>query len=489
MKSIKLKQENRLYLLLFLLCVLKFMLFNFSYFPVLDDFIQYDGYRMYDDLSYVYFGIGTIATRPIASLLDPLFWGAIDGRFALFIITLMHFFSCVIFYKTAKKLDIALSPVFGVIYLTVPVMAESAYWLSASTRVVTGLLFSSGSFYFLAKHIKNGKKSEIFAFWLLSFLSCGFYESALAFSSAGMLILMFYFRKKIKKKWIFIIPFANCASFCGIYASLSKIGAMGNRARNFSLSALFGNEKISEFFVQTGEFFTKGILGLTKLSFGEGIRNLLSGRAYGAFIFLCIIVLSCAFLYKPQKSEGKKLSAIFFGFLMFFVPLFVNFLPEEMWLTFRSFGFSVFALALISERLISFSKSRFCVGIISAFLAVLFTVGSVGEYSVYKKVSEKDIKLCEKIVSVLEPDVLEGKKEAIVILEKIPSEELLFYKDNVKSVFYEDWSLTGVVRSVADNIKIKKITPVRKENADSFENKQVIYIDENFDVKGENDIG
>lgn len=485
MRLIKLKQENRMYLLLFLLCIFKFMLFGFSYFPILDDFIQYDGYRMYGDLKYVYFGIGTIATRPLASVLDPLFWGAMPKWMALFIVTLFHYLSCVLFYKTAKELNITLGPIFGVIYLLMPVMAESTYWLSASTRIVAGLLLSSGSFYFLARFIKNNKNSEIFGFWILSFLSCGFYETAIAFSSAGLLLLMLYFRKRIRKKWVFVIPFANCAAFSGIYASLSHVGAMGNRAQGFDIAEIFKAEKFTQFFTQTAEIFSKGFFELTKASFLKGLTSLLNGRAYGALIFLCIVIFSCACVFKPQKSEGKKLSVMAFALIMFFVPLFAYFLPSEMWLTFRSFGFSVFALALFSERLISCAKSKTVAGVLCAFLSFTFTVGSVGAYCTYKEVSEQDVKICKKIVSVLDENVLSGEKEAVIVLKKNPGSEHLFYKDFVKSVFYEDWSLTGAVRSVSGNIKIKKITPVSENSDFNKENKQIIYIDENFDVRGE----
>ena len=178
-----------------------------------------------------------------------------------------------------------------------------------------------------------------------------------------------------------------------------------------------------------------------------------------------------------------------FAVVMFFVPLLVNFLPSEMWLTFRSFGFSVFALALFLDRLLCLAKGRFAVGAVSCVLAFLFTVGSIGEYSFYKEVSEQDLRLCQSIVSVLEEDVLSGEKEAVVVLKKIPSCDYLFYKDHIKSVFFEDWSLTGAVRSVAKNIKIKKITPIKEGVDFKKEDKQIIYIDENFDAKGENYVG
>ena len=478
MKALNLKENTKLYILLFSLCLLKFLLYGFGYFPVLDDFIQYEGYRLYDSLKHVYFGIGTIATRPLASLLDPFFWGAIGKSTSLFIITVMHFFSAVFFYKAAENLDIKLTPVFGIIYLLIPFGAESFYWLSASTRVVCGLFFSSLGIYYLCRYVKTKKRIFILGFWFFAFISGGFYEAALAFSSAGLFLIMIFCHKRIKDKWVYIIPFANGAALCGVYAALSGIGAMGSRAQGFNIKGIFSLDKLSAFFAQLGESINLGIFELTKNSFLKGFEALFCGRAWAFCVFLLIVACSVCFLFIKKVESGKKLLPICFSILMFFASLCVNFLAEEMWITFRSLGFSIFGLALFCDRIISCMKGNYPKVLVAAILAFIFSIGSVGEYSVYKDVSEKDVLLCHQIYEKLDSSVLSGEKEAVVVKKNMPkTKQTVFYKDHVKSVFYTDWSLTGGVRAAGKNIKIKKITPVLAGEEFNKENKQIIYLD------------
>lgn len=475
-----------LFTLLFLVCMLKYSVFGFHYFPVLDDFIQYDGYPLYDSLSYVYFYIGTIATRPLAAILDPLLWGALSGGISLFIITVMHFFSAVFFYKAAEKLGIILSSVFGIIYLLLPLGFESFYWLSASTRVVCGLFFSSAGIFFLADFISSGGKSRIFGFWLFTLLSGGFYEAALAFSCSCSLLIMIFFRKKIRQKWVFAIPFANGAVLCGIYSALSNVGMMGSRAESFSVGSLFTLSKISSFFSQLKESLSVGIFELTKNSFLSGINVLLCGKLLPAFLLIVFFAVSLCFFIKKRETVKSSAYVFIFAAIMFFAPLAVNFLAEEVWITFRSLGFSIFAIALFADRLISLIGKNSLTGIISAVFAFAFLVCSAGEYCSYKTVSEFDVSLSKKIYEQLDNDVLSGEKETVVIFDKFPDafNKTVLYKDHVKSVVFEDWSLTGAVRAQGSNIKIKKVTPLDNDGKFEKDNVQIIYADENFNIKG-----
>ena len=486
MRGIKAKNDYRLFAVFFVLCFLRYTLFGFRYYPILDDFIQYDGYRMYNDLKYVYFGIGTISTRPFASLLDPLFWGAMSKTASLILITLMHFFSCVLFYKTAREFDVYLSPVFGVIYLFLPLNCESIFWLSASTRVVTGLFFSSLGLYLLAKYIKTEKLTDVFGFWLFTLISCGFYEASLAFSSSASLLLMIISRKRLKHKWVFTVPFINGAVLLGVYSALSGIGAMGSRAVGFSLSKLFTLEKLSEFFVQLVKTLYNGTIVLTKNALVLGIKTLICGKFFPALVLSLIIMVSAGMFAVKKGSSQKTIGTLLFAVIMFFAPLFVSFLAEEMWITYRSLGFSVVALALIFDRLIAPIKSKTAISLISFVLCIVFTVAMVGDFGVYKEVSETDISLCTKIYESLDTEVKNGEKEVIAIFEKMPEKgENILYKDHIKSVTYADWSLTGGVRSAGKNVRVKMITPVLLGENFNGENKQIIYIDKDLNVKGE----
>ena len=124
---------------------LPYLYYGFLYLPILDDYIQYGAYPLYENLSYVYCSIGTLSVRPLANLLDPLFWGhfwQVPGL-ALFIVTLLHLVTCLLFYKISQLISLPLSPLFFVIFLLAPLGMEGRYWLSASSRLVVGLFFAA----------------------------------------------------------------------------------------------------------------------------------------------------------------------------------------------------------------------------------------------------------------------------------------------------------------------------------------------------------
>ena len=89
-------QKNRLFIDSAFLAALLFKVasLGFCYFPVLDDYIQYGGYPLYENVGYVFFHIGTMATRPFASALDPTLWGAFYPHlfFVAIIISVLFFF-------------------------------------------------------------------------------------------------------------------------------------------------------------------------------------------------------------------------------------------------------------------------------------------------------------------------------------------------------------------------------------------------------------
>lgn len=494
MKALKINNETKKYTILFLLVMAKYMLFGFRYFPILDDFIQYDGYKLYNDLRYVYFGIGTIATRQAASLLDPAFWGVLPKGFSLFLITVLHYFSAVFFERALKKFDINLSYIFFVIFLLIPIGFESFYWLSASTRIVCGLFFAIVGFYFLATYIKSKKAKFLALFWTFSFISCGFYEASLVFSFVTSYFLMLVFSKEIKRKWIFIIPIVNTVAMAGIYAGLSGVGAMGSRASAFSIETLLTGEKITEFFVQLKEIITSGFFTLSIRAFGVGLGEMFCGKATYALLFFAIVAVASAFLFIKEKNTKKSKEAypafaLVFALVLIIAPLLVNFLSEEMWLTYRSIGFSIVGLALFCDRIFVYLKSRRLCAWVSFFLAVFFCVGSVGEHSLYKEVSEKDVALCKMIYENTDESVRRGEKEAICVLPYEIKQDGVFYKDHIKSVFSSDWALTGAVRAVGENIKIKKVTPIVCGETFSKENVYVIYFDENLQIKGVENFG
>ena len=163
--------------------------------------------------------------------------------------------------------------------------------------------------------------------------------------------------------------------------------------------------------------------------------------------------------------------------VLFAAPLAPNLLVSTVWLPYRAVFISFLGLALMAEPLFKliFRKNNIA-GIACGLILFVFLFANVNEYDTYKRVSEYDTCVAQNISEQLDSDVMSGKKNAVVILERgTDIYQVDFYKDHVKSVLEADWSLTGAVRAVTKNMKIKKITPVLS-GYEEITNEQVLFM-------------
>ncbi|MBQ3225896.1 MAG: hypothetical protein IJB48_02440 [Clostridia bacterium] len=475
------KSGNKLAVLFFGALLLKYLLYGFSYYPVLDDFIQYGGYPLYGDLGYVWFGIGTMTSRPLASLLDPLLWGSLWEVMgvSLFLITMLHFSAVCFLERTLYKNGYSVGPLFWIASLFLPIASEGAYWISASSRLVVGLFFASASLYFLTRALSEKKAGFTALFIVLHLLSYGFYEAVAVFSFLCAVFILYHRRKSLGKRvWFCAVP-VLCLISMFLYTLLAaNIGAMGSRAGGFGFSNLVG--KIGESAWQLGRIFTKGVWKSTVGGFFSGLKVLGAEGLWGALVLLLILAASVVlarFGRGKRSKSGLPWGVLVVGALLFLAPLAPNILVETVWFPYRSIFVSLIGLALALDTLVSRIRVKPYLKYI-AYAAVLFVclVANVNEYDTYKRVSEYDVRTVQNIAERLDSRVLSGERNAIVIVEA-PTEiaQVDCYKDHVKSVLEQDWSLTGAVRAVTKNMKIKLVTPVFSGEGETT-NEQVLFL-------------
>ena len=85
-----------------------------------------------------------------------------------------------------------------VIFLTLfPLVTEGTYWMSASTRIVTGLFFAVLAGVFFVRWLEKKGNSLLSGglFMIFQLLAYGFYEQVLVFSVTLILLLAFLERK------------------------------------------------------------------------------------------------------------------------------------------------------------------------------------------------------------------------------------------------------------------------------------------------------
>ncbi len=462
-------------------CGLMFKVFSqgFSYYPVLDDYIQYGGYPLYENLSHVYLNIGTIATRPFAAVLDPALWGQFFPN--MWIVLL---FICVMFFAGVKliaavfeRMDTHITPFLYAIVLLIPLGFEGTYWISASSRVCVGFFFTGLASHLLVRVIKNNKLYLI-GYIPLTVLSFGFYESVMILSALLQLTVIMTLVKSNKKRLLYLVtPVVSGVCMLVYYKLAGNIGALGSRANGFALTGM--GARFIELLRQFAEIIIKGG-GLTTANGAFYGLKLLVSSAWGvALLVLAVLIsLSCGYFGGAVKFRAKAKYCIPLGIVLVLLPLVPNALAADVWLTYRSVVPAFFGLTLISAPIFSkLLKHKSVRAGVIFFMVLLFSLGNVNELDTYRRVHETDDKLVTQIAQQLDEDVLSGDKNTIVVLdEEIIAPQVSYYKDHVKSVFDSDWALTGAVRAKAKNIKIKMITPVFSLDGIDTQGKQIIYI-------------
>lgn len=446
-----------------------------TYYPVLDDYIQYGGYPLYDSLSHVYLNIGTIATRPAASLLDPAWWGQMYPHLwvTLLCISALFFMGTKLLCTSLERIDIHVTPFLYAILLLCPLGFEGTYWISASSRICVGIFFAALSLWLLIKFIDTKVRTYFPFYALCTLLSYGFYESVMVLSALLQLIFILRLVRENKKRALYLITPVVLGVLMLVYYKLAQnIGAMGSRASGFDFANLFSNaaELISQFF----EIMVAGG-GLTVvMGTAWGIKLLISSVwGIGIFALIILIAIACGYFGAKQSFFADWRICLPAGLALTILPLIPNALSSPVWLTYRSVVVCFIGLAIISACIIKKLLNKSVVRGIAIFLMVLvFSFANVNELDTYRRVWETDDALVTEICQQIDTD-----KEAIVVLtEEVIVPQVSYYKDHVKSVFDSDWALTGAVRAKLRNINTKMITPVLSLDGVDTEEKQIIYI-------------
>ncbi len=472
----------------FFALLLKVFSAGIHYFPILDDHIQYGCYPRFP-LSHVLFDIGTIGSRPFASLLDPTFWGLFYNCMwiALLLISVMYFMSAVFLDHILVEHHIKITPFLYCVFLLAPITFEATYWISAATRIVVGMFFATSATILLMLYLNQKKKLTLVFYSICTLLSFGFYESVMIFS----LILQSFVIIKRALKYNskrplrhFIIPFSLAFLMVIYYMVASKVFLLGGRATTSSVSGI--GSRVSDLSFQVFYTVFAGFFRTTFIGFWDGLLYIFASPWNALILFPLILAVSffCAICSKKHKIRGRVNTSVPLGLAMIFLPLLPHLLVPDVWITYRSVflclpGFCI-AFASLGQKFLKKHKPR---QIIVFSLVFLFSVGCVNEVQTYKKVSKTDAVIAQNIADALNDDVKNGEKSAVLVLpHEIIIPQTSYYKDHVKSVASSDWALTGAVRAKTKNNKIPYITPVYSLDGVDTSGKQVLYMDENYQV-------
>lgn len=484
------KTERSLVIGLLLALFLKYMLYGFQYYPILDDAIQYGCYPLYPNIvNDIFLHVGTIATRPLAGLLDPLLWGRMWNCMwlALLLITLLHFCSFLLLDQILQYNGIKASPLLYLLFLLFPTASEATYWISASSRLVVGMFLALLSIWLLCRYFHGGKRLLLILSVPTLLASFCLYEQVMVFGFCAYLLVV-VLQRPPKRRWQVVIP-AGCAAAVLIYYRLaSGIGQMANRAAGFSFGNLFAN--IIPFCKQMAEIWGVNSAKLLFVGSYEGMVTLLNRGMLLAIAFVGLAAICALQIGRTPYPRDARPNwwLCLIGAGLFLAPFAPNLLVEEVWLTHRSIFPSLIGLGLMAEPLVSkFLRHRAVRTPVFMVLTLLFLFSNVNEYRIYRETSLYDRQIVTQLAQQLDDAVRTGQKQLAVISgEPYHIPQPAYYKDHVKSVTYADWSLTGALRAECKNVEIPTVLLLQAEDGlvdtSQLNNQQIFSITDSGDV-------
>lgn len=476
-------REALLFCALLLCYMTRYAAYGFEYYPMLDDYIQYYWYaNMPDTLNSVFLGIGTISTRPLAGILDVYFWTelfASGGAAVLLCNSLISVLAVYLLRRVLESMDISVGAVFYAVLLFLPIVFETQYWLSASSRIMVGILLAALALVTLERYTKRGGAWRLALFWILNLCSMCFYEQVLIFS---FLLCVAYMYRTGQKRSCYIIVCVNVCIVALYYLAFKNVGALGGRTKILLTPEIFSH--IEYMIKELGNVLADCFFGLNANGFARGLAVLKNKLWLG----LCIVVFSAATAVLDKKAKRHLLGDWFvylFAAVLMLAPLALLFVTQDAALPYRTVYVSLVGAAILLDRLLSLVPVGERIGRLLVF-ACIFCLGTacVSEMTDYRATSLIDKKICTGIVRELDDKVLSGEGECYLVgARRAYTETNAQRGEHIISVTSSDWALTGAVRYYLGGY-VKRIIPAESLTEEIINSGDLILeIDDELEVK------
>lgn len=481
-----------LFLSAFILIVIRYCYYGFSYYYQLDDYIQFHDFsaRGIDTFAEIT-AAGLMGSRPVAVLGDMLVWSHFFPIMILAVVIIAAMYTVSAFaLQWVWARHFSIGNLFIVIFTLLPLGLEGIYWMSAASRIVAGLFFASAALVSFEKWCQIGRKRYLFLYLICQLLSYGCYEQVLLFSAASVLILTVLNFEKRSRALFGLLSVVNIALYFlfikhfPMNATIEKRMVFVSPFSNYYWEVYFLNvlKQIKAAFIDGGFYtFAKG--------FKRGIVFLFSDRNY---LYLTGLSLTCLMLYFLTKSSRIRVKSpgkgLFVGLLLFAAPLTIFFVISNSWFSLRGTVTSYCGLAIIIDIAFALlisrkrAQNKITAGVVT-LLALAFCISAISEIHDYKETTEKDQKFIFILKTTLEQDGIlrKGLNIGILNLETNYLQDQNFsYHEHITGVTSSEWALHGALESIAGQ-DIPNVSPLPKNPMYAPWNSSDMQI-KNFDV-------
>jgi hypothetical protein len=452
------KRTLLLLLVIFGLIFIRYCYYGFEYFYQLDDYIQYHNYdaRLSNPFAQI-MSMGMLAARPLAGCADLLVWTHFFPVMILgvLLISAMYAASAVLLQRVWSR-HFGTGHLFLAVYSLLPLGFEGTYWMSAATRIVTGLFFAAAALYMFEQWCEKGKKRALVFFGLLQLISYGFYEQVLVFSATSILLSAFYHDRTQRRRsaWA-LLSFGNAAAYLLFVHSFPNSPLYKNRMKLLlPTNADYWSMHFPSVLDQVKKaFFEGGYYTLAK-GFKRGAALLFSD--VNVLYIVGVLALSAALFFLTKHSPPqKKRSAVGFvaGLILALAPVLPFFFFENSWFSLRGTVTSFCGIALMADALfvmvISKAKDgRLITACTAAVLAIIFCTASISELYDYRQTTANDRNVEALLADALREDGNLDKNLNVGILNLKPTyltDQNYNYHEHIQGVTSSYWALYGVL--------------------------------------------
>ena len=417
-----------------------------GYEPILDDTVQYILYPTSVDYGALIAREGMFSSRPLAALMDLLVVGQMGNLFfAVILMAVMHGISCVLFQRILSRF-FSVGPVFAVIYTLLPLGCEGTYWLSAATRVVSGLFFTACAAVVLCRFIEAGKWWRVPLYFLLELLSFGFYEQilVLSFALSGLIFLHHFREKRAVLAWM---AFLCAGIYFGFTAYFRADSPLADRMELlYPNTPYYFNVFLPDLARQIGMSFLSAGVRTSFVGFWRGLVSCFTGSwLYGiaaAGLAVWYGILNWPRHRRAVVSVEGWARALWWGVLLFIAPITPFFVIARPYFSLRSTVPSFVGAAILIDLLFrALIRRRRVMAAVSGAMVFVCLLGCASEIGDYKATAKADRVLAEAVME--RESELYGRVGILNVKEFPVTGQNYPYHEHVASVAAADWTLSA----------------------------------------------
>lgn len=491
-KNLNINNENLAYIIFFIIMLIKSGYYLFTYNPILDDFIQYGVYKLYDNpFKDILLKADFLSARPLAGIFDIYIWSNFYNNLnlAFIIITIMFSVSGILLFKLFKH-HFNVSFVFLLCFGLLPLGSEGVNWLSASTRLVVPVFFMSVGLILMQMFFDTQK---IYACVLCQFfivLSFGFYEQIIILSFLLTLGLIIINRKSKIYYLLALIPSIIIAI---PYCCIRSQSLYGQR-----VSVISFNNDLLQHVAGVFDAIFNALIVLSDDIVNNGLRlglEIVKNDQNYLFVFVLLLSLIGVFFisYKRNENEDQDvedqpdLLLLFVSIVLILAPMSIFFIIKNPWISLRNVFPSIIGLSLFIDLIFRYVvRINAIKSILITLLCFVFIMANVAELHDYLKSGLIDQKIAKNTVQYITENNIKtsmtiiGTKEAYI---KVATP----YHEHIHNITSSNWAYKGSVTATAKSLSMPNIYPIAHGKINKLyphieEINNFYTLDENFNI-------